>query len=124
MPQYLSPGVYVEEVPSAVKAIAGVGTSTAGFISAPAGGGALPLGPGSTTNTYSLAPASQPQLITSWESFKNNFGDFDNRNKTLAHAVYGFFNNGGTRCWVARVAAGGPTSPPTSPPSGPAAATL
>src|SRR6187455_876037 len=32
MPSYLSPGVYVEEVPSAVKAIAGVGTSTAGFI--------------------------------------------------------------------------------------------
>ncbi|MFL6337423.1 MAG: phage tail sheath C-terminal domain-containing protein [Pyrinomonadaceae bacterium] len=32
MPQYLSPGVYVEEVPSAVKAIAGVSTSTAGFI--------------------------------------------------------------------------------------------
>ncbi len=32
MPPYLSPGVYVEEVPSAVQAIAGVGTSTAGFI--------------------------------------------------------------------------------------------
>ena len=32
MAQYLSPGVYVEEVPSAVKPIAGVGTSTAGFI--------------------------------------------------------------------------------------------
>lgn len=32
MPQYLSPGVYVEEIPSAVQAIAGVGTSTAGFI--------------------------------------------------------------------------------------------
>lgn len=32
MPAYLSPGVYVEEVPSAVKPIAGVGTSTAGFI--------------------------------------------------------------------------------------------
>ena len=32
MPQYLSPGVYVEEVPSAIKAIAGVSTSTAGFI--------------------------------------------------------------------------------------------
>ena len=29
---YLSPGVYVEEVPSAIKPIAGVGTSTAGFI--------------------------------------------------------------------------------------------
>lgn len=32
MPQYLSPGVYAEEVPSAVKPIAGVSTSTAGFI--------------------------------------------------------------------------------------------
>ncbi|MBU1420143.1 MAG: hypothetical protein KKI15_16790, partial [Proteobacteria bacterium] len=32
MGQYLSPGVYVEEVPSAVQPIAGVGTSTAGFI--------------------------------------------------------------------------------------------
>jgi uncharacterized protein len=32
MPEYLSPGVYVEEVPSAVKPIAGVSTSTAGFI--------------------------------------------------------------------------------------------
>jgi len=32
MPQYLSPGVYVEEIPSAVQAIAGVSTSTAGFI--------------------------------------------------------------------------------------------
>ena len=32
MAQYLSPGVYVEEIPSAVQAIAGVGTSTAGFV--------------------------------------------------------------------------------------------
>jgi phage tail sheath protein FI len=32
MPSYLSPGVYVEEVPSSIQAIAGVGTSTAGFI--------------------------------------------------------------------------------------------
>ena len=32
MPEYLAPGVYVEEVPSAVKPIAGVGTSTAGFV--------------------------------------------------------------------------------------------
>jgi phage tail sheath protein FI len=34
MPQYLAPGVYVEEVPSAIKPIAGVGTSTGGFIGA------------------------------------------------------------------------------------------
>src|SRR4029077_7938018 len=32
MPEYLSPGVYVEDVPSAIKPIAGVSTSTAAFI--------------------------------------------------------------------------------------------
>src|SRR5687768_3558813 len=32
MPTYAAPGVYVEEIPSAVKPIAGVSTSTAGFI--------------------------------------------------------------------------------------------
>lgn len=32
MATYLSPGVYVEEIPSAQKAIAGVGTNTVGFI--------------------------------------------------------------------------------------------
>src|SRR5271166_1701282 len=32
MPEYLSPGVYVEEVPSTIKPIAGVSTSTAAFV--------------------------------------------------------------------------------------------
>jgi uncharacterized protein len=32
MPEYLSPGVYVEEVPSSIKPIAGVSTSTAAFV--------------------------------------------------------------------------------------------
>src|SRR5215471_5454109 len=43
MAQYLSPGVYVEEVPSAIKPIAGVGTSTAGFIGVMADGIEQPL---------------------------------------------------------------------------------
>src|SRR6185295_16130052 len=43
MPQYLHPGVYVEEVPSAVRPIAGVGTSTAGFIGVVAAADAIPL---------------------------------------------------------------------------------
>src|SRR5262245_21920317 len=49
MPQYLSPGVYVEEVPSAVKPIAGVSTSTAGFIGIVAN--QLPVPPTSSTRT-------------------------------------------------------------------------
>ncbi|MEH2312993.1 MAG: phage tail sheath subtilisin-like domain-containing protein [Nostoc sp.] len=43
-------------------------------------------------------------MITSWERFKTGFGDFQEGNATLAHALFGFFNNGGTRCWVTRIA--------------------
>jgi uncharacterized protein len=114
MPQYLAPGVYVEEVPSAVKPIAGVGTSTAGFIGIVANNVTMPFRPGRPLNPqnivpgdlYPVAPANQPQLVTSWEGFKNTFGDIQGGNKTLAHAVYGFFNNGGTRCWITRVIEG------------------
>ena len=48
MPQYLAPGVYVEEVPSAIKPIAGVGTSTAGFIGTVADDVTMPVQPGRT----------------------------------------------------------------------------
>jgi phage tail sheath protein FI len=47
--------------------------------------------------------------VTSWEAFTQGFGDFQAGNHGLAHAVYGFFNNGGSRCWVSRVAAPEPT---------------
>ncbi len=104
MAEYLSPGVYVEEVPPAQRPIAGVGTSTAGFIGVVADDVAMPLEPGSTVDHYTVADAGTPQLITNWGQFKKTFGDFQNGNAILAHAVYGFFNNGGTRCWVMRVA--------------------
>ena len=111
MPQYLSPGVYVEEVPG-VPPIVGVGTSTAGFLGVvddtiknPDGSSfQMPLKPGSTTDRYSLAPVNEPTLVTSWTQFQNQFGDFQSGNATLAHAVYGFFHNQGSRCWVCRVA--------------------
>jgi uncharacterized protein len=120
MPQYLAPGVYVEEVPSSVQPIAGVGTSTAGFVGEVANGVTMPAQPGKfvtdslgrpvkdslgnlTPVFYTVAPAGEPQLVTSWEGFKARFGDFQAGNRILAHAVYGFFNNGGTRCWVARI---------------------
>ncbi|MGQ0778514.1 MAG: phage tail sheath family protein [Pseudonocardiales bacterium] len=113
MPQYLAPGVYVEEVPSAIKPIAGVGTSTAGFIGEVADNVTTPLMPGRTgektdgsrepADFYPVAAADEPQLIDSWEQFKKHFGDIQEGNHTLAHAVYGFFNNGGGLCWVTRV---------------------
>lgn len=117
MGQYLSPGVYVEEVDSGIKPIAGVGTSIAGFIGLATDNVIMPFRPGRpldpenivADDRYSVATAGEAQLITSWEEFKNKFGDVqrDNNsqrdNEVLANAIYGFFNNGGTRCWVTRV---------------------
>ncbi len=125
MAQYLSPGVYVEEVPSAVKAIAGVSTSTPGFI------GIVPdkihlvaknpatLGATKFVDFNIGAAAKTPKLITNWTQFTKLFGDLvgdetvaatgdagpaiDAGHRNLAHAVYGFFNNGGSRCFVVRI---------------------
>ncbi|QXJ21409.1 phage tail sheath family protein [Actinomadura graeca] len=85
MPTYLSPGVYVEEVASGSRPIEGVGTSVAAFVGfAPAG------------------PLNEPVLVTNWSQYVAAFGDFTD-GYYLAHAVYGFFNNGGTTCYVVRV---------------------
>jgi phage tail sheath protein FI len=118
MPQYLAPGVYVEEVPG-TPPIVGVGTSTAAFIGVvdpaaknPDGSGfTMPFKPGRPTDPanptaddrYELVAEGQAALVTNWDQFKTRFGDFHMANRTLAHAVYGFFNNGGTTCYVTRV---------------------
>lgn len=112
MPQYLSPGVYVEEVSSGIQPIAGVSTSTAGFIGK-VDNVTMPFLPGRPLDPqnpkpedfYTVADDEIPQLITSWQAFKSMFGDIQAGNQVLAHAVYGFFNNGGTRCWITRVTA-------------------
>jgi hypothetical protein len=85
---YLSPGVYIEEVDRGTKPLEMVGTSTVGFIG--------------ETN---VGPVDEPVFCTNWSQFVKTFGDFQN-SEFLAHAVYGFFNNGGARCFVINV--GGP----------------
>ncbi len=182
---YLSPGVYVEEVPPAASPIAGVGTSTAGFIgiipdtlytppqaltnqaiatgdgtkkefdlkiypvdvssgkfqirvngaivkaslanddtgkkskvtidetAAPVSGAVITGDYIWTKPTFTVAPHGVERLCTNFGQFKEAFGDLlftdkeDSSNPTLtnrylAHAVYGFFNNGGTVCYVIR----------------------
>jgi len=94
MAEYLSPGVYVEEVDLGPKPIEGVSTSTAAFI-------------GETNFVYkegkeTIDFTNKPQLITNWSQFTAKFGDFSN-SPYLAHAVYGFFNNGGRRCYVNKI---------------------
>ncbi len=48
-------------------------------------------------------PIQQPTRVTSWDSFKQRFGGYL-PGARLAHAVYGFFNNGGKECFITRVA--------------------
>ena len=96
-----APGVYVEQVASGSAPIAGVGTSTAGFVGIVPNNTAVPEG-------QTLAAVGDVKLVTNFTEFKNSFGDFgtDAGQSLLAHAVYGFFLNGGTRCWVTRVLPG------------------
>jgi phage tail sheath protein FI len=83
---YLSPGVYVEEVDRGSKPIEAVGTNTVGFL-------------GESTK----GPTNEAVLITNWSQFVKTFGDFGQCSRDLAHGVYGFFNNGGSRCFVVNV---------------------
>src|SRR5882724_8916400 len=105
MPVYLAPGVYVEEVPG-TPPIAGVGTSTAAFIGEvdTAAPFQMPLKPGSATDRFTVAALNTAVLVTNFDQFKNKLGNFQAGNQVLAHAVFGFFLNGGNRCYVIRVA--------------------
>ena len=82
---YLSPGVYVEEVDRGSKPIEGVGTAVAAFVGFAEDG-----------------PIGQPTLVTNWSQFTNTFGGFV-KGGYLAHAVYGYFNNGGGTAYVTRL---------------------
>ncbi len=84
MPEYLSPGVYVEEVEGGAKSIEGVSTSTAAFL------GETERGP------------VTPRLLTSFSDFRRHYGGSP-ESSNLDIAVDGFFRNGGNRCYVTRV---------------------
>jgi hypothetical protein len=51
-----------------------------------------------------MGPVNQSVLVTNWTQFVKTFGDFT-QSTFLSHAVYGFFNNGGSRCYVVNVGA-------------------
>jgi phage tail sheath protein FI len=85
MPQYLSPGVYVEELEAGSRPIEGVGTAVAAFVGIASDG-----------------PFHTPTLVTNWSQFTGAFGGFL-PGSFLAHAVYAYFNNGGGSAYIVRV---------------------
>jgi hypothetical protein len=101
MPEYLAPGVYVEEVSFRAKSIEGVATSTTGYA------GVTRYGP----VQYEGGPkTTKPRLITSFTEFERVYGslqslelDSGDRIAYTPHAARAFFNNGGQRLYISRV---------------------
>ena len=99
MPEYLAPGVFVEETSFRAKSIEGVGTSVAAII------GPTRYGP--------LRGA--PEVVTSFADFQRTFGDLEDLSFTgaskpalnhTALAAKAFFDNGGKQLYVSRVTEG------------------
>jgi len=89
---YRAPGVYVEEVPSGVRMIGRLGTSSAGFV------GVAP---------DEDAPRDTVETIDNWTMFTQRFVGAATTGTHLSTAVHGFFLNGGSRCYVVNVGPGG-----------------
>jgi phage tail sheath protein FI len=98
MPEYLAPGVFVEEVSFRAKSIEGVSTTTTGFI------GAARFGP----------VAMEPDILTSLTDFERLYDPFNEGSELafddagaapnhLWHAVRAFFTEGGKRLYVSRI---------------------
>ncbi len=101
MPEYLAPGVYVEETSFRPKSIAGVSTSTAAFV-------------GMTSRGPVIGEKTPPTLLTSFADFEQIYGGFEElviggkfEPNYMAHAASAFFNNGGGRLYVGRILGAG-----------------
>ena len=91
MPEYLAPGVYVEEIDTGSKPIEGVSTSTAGIV-----------------GVAERGPVNVPTLVTSFSEYQRTFGQMLDASsyqdhRFLPNAVEGFFTNGGKRLFVTRI---------------------
>jgi hypothetical protein len=93
MPNYSSPGVYVEEVQAGSRPIEGVGTAVAAFIGVAADG-----------------PYNRPTLVTNWGQYVRTFGEWVD-GAYLPNAVYQYFNNQGGACYVVRIGENGAAAP-------------
>jgi len=92
MPSYQTPGVYIEEVASALRPIQAVPTSIAGFI------GLAPDG---------SARVGEAVRIEDWSTFARIYVRDKGVTTHLANAVYGFLTNGGATCYVVNMGQAG-----------------
>src|SRR5215216_3014744 len=96
MPTYSTPGAYIEWRDASAPAIQLLRTDITGFI-----------------GLAQRGPLRTPVPVGSIKQFEAHFGSFIGGG-FLAYAVRGFFENGGRRCWIARVAAAAGALPAVS----------
>src|SRR6185436_17197532 len=92
MPEYLTPGVYIEEIERGPKPIEGVPTSTSAFL------GETERGP------------IRPRQGTSFTEYNRWFGNVFKDGHYMPQAVSGCFDNGGKRLYVCRIVGEGVTT--------------
>lgn len=86
MPNYQTPGVYVEEIESGSKPIEAGATNIVGFL-----------------GVAEKGPVNQATLVTNWTQYTKIFGGL-HEGGWLGHGVYQFFQNGGTKCYINNLA--------------------
>src|SRR4029077_20001110 len=87
MPATLTyPGVYIEEIPSGVRAITGVSTSVTAFV-----------------GVAKRGPINKAVRILSFTDFERRFGGLDDSSE-MSYTVRQFFLNGGSEAWIVRIA--------------------
>jgi phage tail sheath protein FI len=92
MATYSAPDIYIEEVSGGARPIQAVGTSTAGFV-------------GEAPDPTKLV--NEAVAINNWSQFVRFFVSEGSKSTPLSQAVYGFFQNGGSRCFVVNVGKAG-----------------
>ena len=90
--QYTYPGIYVEEIPSGVRPVAGASTSETAFV-----------------DFFRKGPVDQPVRLTSFGDFEREFGGLDARSEA-SYAIRQFYLNGGSIVWGVRVASNAETA--------------
>lgn len=88
---YSTPGVYYERADASAPALGIVRMDIPGFV-----------------GIATRGPVDVPVPVESFRQFQAHFGDFTGSG-FLAYAARGFFENGGRRCWVVRVASDDPS---------------
>jgi uncharacterized protein len=103
MANYQAPGVYVQEVPSGARNFGQVNTSIAGFV------GVAP---------DPLAHLDEARVLDNWTQFVEQYVGKATQGTPLSNAVFGFFANGGGRCYVVNIGTGGSLTGTARKPTG------